>query len=899
MRQMTVSTLARSGTRPDQIAPDNDPFLGSKITAPALPGWVIPRPRLTGHIAAGAALPLTVVTGPPGAGKTTALAAWAASSTPGTVAWVTVDDYDNLPRTFWSSVAEALHQAGVAVPHAVPVLSGGGGIDPAFLRQLASALAAQHPPVFLVLDDLHLITAAASLQELAYLLRYARPGLRVMAAARTDPPLPLHRYRLAGELAEIGAGELSFTVPEAARLMAQHGITLPAQTLELITRRVEGWAAGLRLAALSLDGHPDPALFIKNLAAEDNAITSYLVAEALDAQPVGTRELMLKTSVLHRVSAGLARELTGDEQAAATLTTLVRANAFVQPAGPGWYRYHPLLAEVLRMKLRREAPASVPGLHQRAASWYQQNGLPAEAVAHAAETGDWQRAARIVVDELAIGDLIDPRGSSPIAGRLRQMPDPAALPGGPPRPQPLLAAAALQLADGQDRAYGGPLAAAEHVLERLPADQEVTSRLAAALIRFTAARRSGDLTRARSAASKAQLLFGQLPADQRIRHPRAHAQVLAARGAVDLWTGDFTAATAIFSAAAAAAPEGSLERTACRGHLALIAALDGRLNRACELAEAGTTPPADAAVPSAAVALALVHLERHEPARCRSRLWQADSALRAHPDRLVAALAFLVAARSALTRSRCSYAADLLQRARHGWSPPPWLDHLLAVAESQVSTAAGDIQTALDAAGRAGAGSALDASVALARAWLVAGDIQAARQALASAADAADDSASAGARLEAYLTDAVISYRSGDRGRGHRCLERALRLGEPERYRLPFIVDWAWIWPALRHYPRLATASCWLAGPGQELPGGTPARPAGAVPPAPVVTQPLSRREREVLQHAASLLTTAEIASEMYVSVNTVKSHLKNTFRKLGAATRGEAVRRARQLGLI
>ncbi len=872
------------------------PLLESKITVPALPRWVIPRPRLTERIMGGAATPLTVVTGPPGAGKTTALASWAAAGTaPGQVAWVTLDDYDNRPGSFWSYIAAALDRAGVAVPGGVP--AGSGGDDRGYSRRLASALARQPLPVVLVLDDLHSITAFRLLEELAGVLRYAQPGLRLIAAARADPLLPLHRYRMAGELTDIRAAELSFTVPEAAQLMTQHGITLPAETLELIIKRVAGWAAGLRLTALSLDNHPDPALVIKNLTAEDSAITSYLVAEVLDAQPAATRDLMLTASILDRVSADLAAELAGDDQAVGALTALVRSNAFVEPLGGGWYRFHSLLAEVLRLMLQRESPGRVPRLHQRAARWYLRAGLAGQAAAHLAQLTDWPLTAEIAVDELAVGDLLEPGASSPPADRLRQLPRPVAAPHDQP-PQSLLAAAALRLSDGQDQDCAGLLAAAERLLRQLPAGQGITSRLAAAQIRFGAARRSGDLDGARSAAAQARAMFDQLPDDLRSRHPRTHARVLAARGAVDLWSGNMAAAATAFAAAAAAAPEGSHEQAACRGHLALTEALRGRLNSAVELAAAATAPPFGRSVPAASLALALVHLQRHEPAAWHRRLGQANAALRVRPDRLTSALACLTGARAALAGGRGPVAADLLRLARHDWSPPPWLDHLLTVTESHVHAAAGDIQAALDAAARAGTGAALDARVARARAWLAAGNLRAARQALAGSDGGAPDT---GTLIQAHITEALISYRGGDPAQGRCCLERAIRLGEPEGYRLPYLTDWAWIRPVLRQDPDLASAFSRLSPGGQAPGGGRTARPASAsaAPPALVITEPLSDREREVLQRACSLLSTEELAGELYISINTVKSHLKSIYRKLGAAGRRDAIQRARQLKLI
>ena len=738
----------------------------------------------------------------------------------------------------------------------------------------------------LVLDDLHVITAPWLLEELASMLSHARPGLRLIAAVRKDPLLPLRHYRAAGELTEIRAAELSFTVPEAAKLMTQHGITLPAETLELITRRVAGWAAGLRLTALSLDNHPDPALVIKNLTAEDSAIASYLIAEVLDAQPAAARELMLKTSILERVSPALASELAGDEQAASTLTALARSNAFVEPLCDGWYRVHPLLAEVLRLMLRRDSPGSVPRLHQRAARWYLRNGLAGHAITHMAQISDWAFTAEILVDELAVGDLMEPGAGAPLADRLRQLPRSQTAPDAQTAqaPQSLLATAALELSDAQDQACTRLLDAAEQLLAHLPAGQEITSRLAAAQIRFALARRSGDLDGVRSAAAAGRAMFASLPDDLRARHPRTHALVLSAAGTARLWSGNLAGATADFSAAAAAAPHGSYEQAACRGHLALIEALHGHLNQAAELAAAAATPPFGRSVPAAALALALVHLQRQEPAAWRRRLRQANAALQARPDRLTSALASLAAARAALAESRGPAAADLLRRARRGWSPPPWLDHLLTVTESRVHAAAGDVQAARVKAEETSP--SLAARVAGARAWLAAGDLRAARQALAGPAGVG--APDLGTLIEAHVTGALISYREGDAAQGRRSLERAMRLGEPEGYRLPFIADWTWIRPVLRDDPALSSGFSRLV-----------AQPADAASPDLVITEQLSDREIEVLQRAAAMYSTEEIAGELFISVNTVKTHLKSIYRKLGAAGRRDAVRRARELTLI
>jgi LuxR family maltose regulon positive regulatory protein len=311
------------------------PVLASKITAPGRPGWAVPRPRITKLIAEGARwCSLTVVTGPAGAGKTMALSLWAVAE-PAPVAWVSLDEFDNQPGVFWSYLVAALRRAGISVPGAPPAAARQRAVDHLFLLRLASALAAQDPPVTLVLDDLHLLTDPRVLDGLDYVLRNGGPGLRLVVSSRMDPLLPLHRYRLAGELAEIRAGDLAFSIAEAGLLLARHGITLPADSLECLTRRTEGWAAGVRLAAISMDTHPGPDLFVRELAAEDSALTAYLVQEVLNAQPPQARDVLLSTSILEQVSAEAASELTGNDQAGRILPALARANAFVQPVGGG------------------------------------------------------------------------------------------------------------------------------------------------------------------------------------------------------------------------------------------------------------------------------------------------------------------------------------------------------------------------------------------------------------------------------------------------------------------------------------------------------------------------------------------------------------------------------------
>ncbi|HYB15616.1 MAG TPA: LuxR C-terminal-related transcriptional regulator [Streptosporangiaceae bacterium] len=897
---MAAHVADQPATHPRRPAVSSgDPILEAKITAPSVPEWAVQRPRITKMIAVSTrSCPLTVVTGPPGAGKTMALALWAAAE-PGPVAWVGLDEFDNRPGVFWSYVLAALGRCGVVVPRALRSAVRGREADDGFLLRLAATLADQDPTVTLILDDLHLLTEPQVLKGLDFVLRNSGTGLRLAVSSRMDPLLPLHRYRLTGQLTEIRARDLAFSVAEAGLLLAQHGSTLTAEWLESLTHRTEGWAAGLRLAAISLGTHPDPGRFLTELIIEDSALTGYLVDEVLNAQPPQVRDVLLSTSILKQVSADISVELVGDEQAAGILATLARTNAFVQPIGSGWYRYHTLFAEMLRLKLRHEHPDRVTVLHARAASWYRRNGKLTDAVRHAALIGDWPLAADMVVDGLAIGQLIAPRADQLLAAEFAGMPPGRAW----SEPAPHLVAAAMALAAGQHESCAAALEAADRILERLPADQQVTAQLTGAIIRLYVCLRTGDLVAAAAAVIRAELLVSKMPSGMLTRNPDITQRVLAGRGAVELWSGHLDEAARILEAGADAAPPAEYDATGCLGYLALAEALRGRLYRAAELAgqvthAAGEHRSADdIPAPAALIALAWVYLQRNELRETRLCLKQADSALSVTPDKLIATAAYLVAAGGALAEGRALVAVQIIARARSGGPVPAWLDYQLGLAESRALVAAGDVQGALTAAERAGRGTSLEATVTIAQAWAAAGDGDNAQRALQPALTGGSRVPDR-IRMQAWLVDARLNYASGNQAHGRRSLASALRLAEPEQLRLPFTVESSWLGPVLQRDPELTGPHRQLLAPAlphEQLPSTASPPDQAAI----LVVEPLTEREREVLRHVSGMLNTAEVASEMYISVNTVKTHLRNIYRKLAAAHRSEAVRRARELELI
>jgi LuxR family maltose regulon positive regulatory protein len=522
-------------------------------------------------------------------------------------------------------------------------------------------------------------------------------------------------------------------------------------------------------------------------------------------------------------------------------------------------------------------------------------------VRHAASAGDWELAARTVVDELAIGELIEPDGSEALADGFRDMPHDLRW----TAPQPLLVASAIDLVRGEGALSAAFVCAAEDILGRLPAEAETPSRLAAALIRIALARRSGNLTAAAAAVGTARPLIDAIPPDQHARHPWNQSKVVAGRGAVELWSGRFDDAAVIFTASAVTAgmPRAGYDRADFLGHLALIEALQGKLAHAEELAtesagrrgeDTGPSPSPGSA--AAEVALASVHVDRNELAPARRWQKRADEALQARPDKLLGVAACLVAARQSLAEGRGKPALELVIRARRGWSPPAWLEHRMLLLESWAHVAAADFEQAVETAMRAGPESSLGAAVALAQALLSSGDRQGAAQALAGAPAGNDEPV--GTRLAAWLVDARLSHASGDQVRGRRSLEHALRLGEPEQFRLPFALERDWLRPVLHRDPELAQQYRRLLEPDLVRPGWMePRQRPGHT--APMVVEALSEREREVLEHVSAMESTAEIAAEMYISVNTVKTHLKSIYRKLAVTHRGEAVRRAKKLGLL
>src|SRR5215475_16218814 len=437
------------------VAPEWD-LVATKFHVP--PPGLVPRPRLLERLAQGIGRGLTVVCTPAGFGKTTLLGDWARRSRQ-PIAWLSLDAGDNDPARFWRYVVSALERARPGTCAPVKALLRGAQQSPreAVVTTVINELMTlpSGDQIALILDDYHLIEAPPVHDSFTFLLDRLPPGLRLVLASRVVPPLPLARRRAGGQLAELRAPDLRFTLEETAAFLREAtGLDLPPASVAALQERTEGWAAGVHLAALSLNGHADPAAFVATFAGSHRYVLDYLTEEVLARQPGQVVGFLLETSVLHRLSGAVCDALTGRTDSQALLEALERANLFVVPLDEErrWWRFHHLFADLLRDRLARERPQRVPGLHRAAASWHEQQGLADDAIRHAVAAGEVAWAGQLV--ERHAEEMLW-RGEGATLDRWFR-----ALPAGMLRARPR-----LRLAQTVTAVFGGQLEAAETLLD--------------------------------------------------------------------------------------------------------------------------------------------------------------------------------------------------------------------------------------------------------------------------------------------------------------------------------------------------------------------------------------------------------------------------------------------------
>lgn len=836
---------------------------------------------------------VVAISAPAGSGKTLLVRSWICEAgLANAAAWVSVRRKERDPQRFWISVVDALRSTATPVRGftAAPSLDGG-----AIVERLLEDLASLEGRVWLVIDDLHELHSAEALSQLELLLMRAPAELRFVVSSRHDLGLGLHRLRLEAELTEIRAADLRFTLDEASALLDAAGLELPDKAPALLHERTEGWAAGLRLAALSLAGHPDPESLAAEFSGSDRTVADYLLAEVLDRQPEEVKRLLLRTSVLERISGPLADALTEGAGAERILQELEEANAFVVSLDPRrtWFRYHNLFADLLQLALRRTAPDDVMALHAVAAEWYAEHGYVVEAVRHAQAAEQWTLAGGLLFEHW-VGLVLD--GQSATAhGLLTAFPASA-----------VAADAELTALTAADALVHGSL----HEVERrltlavrrsasLPADRRTRFEVFLAVVRLSLARQHGDQAAVEEEA-------------ERLLSPAKAAESL------QLEIGDDLRAWALINLGIAELLSSRLddaERHVDEGidlahrierpYLEMTGLAHGTLlliYRSYELAvQRGLQ----------AVELA----ERHG--------WGEDPAV---------GVAYTMLGGAMLARGRLEEADRWLGRAERALQveSEPVVNLALHDARGLLELASGDYEEALVSFRKAERLSArvvpdattvmrshtlqtlvkmgnLDGAAAVlaeldeherepmvipvAMLRLARHDPHAATVALAPVLDGS--APFAGWMVEAFLLEAIAHDALRDAGAAARSLERALDLAERDSTLYPFLLHPA---PGQLERHRGETAHAALASEILDLLAG--AMPSEQREPDRL-REPLTKSELRVLRYLPTNLTQPEIAAELYLSVNTVNTHISHLYTKLGTHRRGEAVERARAVGLL
>lgn len=872
--------------------PLGDPFLRTRFALPTKPATFLRRQRLVDHLDQALGTRLTLLNGAAGAGKTLLAADWAAELR-SPVAWLTVEAGDWRPGVFWAYVLQTLSACGAVASDAVGTPSDASTVDRKLLAALAAELNDHGRPVVLVLDEYERVNAPEIAEQLAFVLHHAGRGLRLVLVTRTEPLLPLHRYRAAGDLTEIRAAELAFTPEEAVELLELHGLSLPVHAARALVERTRGWAAGLSLSALAARESADPELYLKEFEADRSTVADFLLAEVLKGQTQETQDLLLRVSVLERFCPDLANALTLRTDAEPILAGLHHENAFVEPLGHSWYQLHPLFGEILRAHLRVRLPGVEPELHRRAARWLRRSGsfLP-ETLAHSASAGDWDFAAGSLIDDLAIGQLFTGLRSDDLNQLFSHMgPDARS-----PATDLVRAAHDLSLCDlerGQARL--------RHAGERLAEDTPglTAARLSWALLDALAARLTGCPARVEKAAEAADELRREVPAHLLDKHPELNALLLTHLGSARLWAGRFDDARAVLTTVACS-PGGAatvLPREESMGHLALLDYLNGWLGRAerkalasvSETERGGQDQPSGCGI--GRLVLAAVAVDRHELDRAQALLDETAQLPSGTRDPVMAAGRALAEAHLLLARGKTGAAVDKANPAVSTAVASPWAASHELLVTSAAHLAEGQPDRAAEVLQEVGVDQPLCA-VQAAAIQLATGHREAAIDLLDSIR--AEGRTGPAVTVRAALVRAQAADEAGDSALARRLVAQALLDARRERLRRPFLNAGAWIRPLLATDPLQSLTTGWLT-PGSARHGEL-SRPESS---PPLVAAELSGREHDVLERLARMMSTEEIAADLYVSVNTVKTHLKSVYRKLAVSRRGEAVRRARELRLL
>jgi LuxR family transcriptional regulator, maltose regulon positive regulatory protein len=872
-------------------------YQGRPLHVAQAPPRLIDRGDLLAALDRAVARKVTIISAPAGSGKTSLLRMWA--DRPGrrdrlAVLQVQRDQHD--AQQFWLALLSAVRQAsGAEPPAATPEFNGRAMVD-----RVLSELADQRGRLILVVDDLHELHSPDALAQLTRLLTNLPPHVHAILTTRHDLPLHLHQLRLAGELAEIRAADLRFTERETRELLNASGIALSEAGAALLHQRTEGWAAGLRLAALSLAGHPDPERFVAEFSGSERTVAEYLLAEMLDRQPGDVQQLLLRTSLLDRVNGELADLLTGRSGSERILLGLEDANAFVVSLDPGrtWFRYHHLFADLLRLELRRTLPEEVPELHRRAADWFLRQGQAADAIRHAQAAGDWPDAARLLADH-SFSLTMD--GQEQTVRALLQ-----AFPPGADYPELALIHAGHNLAQGRLDEAAAHLAVAEAYAETTPPGRQRRLRVAIASLKLALAARRGHL-----AAVIEQARFLDFPVTGQSDEDIALSNDLRAVALMSLGTAE--ASLGLADAERHLREGAVLARKTGRPYLEVrclaqlgfaskirpFATTRKRCQEAIALAERYGWSTEWFIAP-ALITLASTMVWTGEFDEAERWLQRTVLALQTDTGADIRLLVHIVSGMLQAGRGRH-------REALHELSTAEYLGSQLADSHALASQVTGWLLATQARAGLTGEARACLAALDEERAG--SGEVGDAR-AVISLADGDPAAALAGVQdvldgtapvigyvtvVEAQLLAGLAYRQLGDQRAASQAAERALGLAEPDRLVLPFAMTGSR--ELLEALPRHETAHAALLADILDVLQGSP--PVATDPSASPPAEELSPGELRVLRYLPTNLSRPEIAGALSVSPNTVSTHIRSIYAKLQVRDRSSAVQRARELRLL
>jgi LuxR family maltose regulon positive regulatory protein len=905
------------------------PLLETKFHLPRPRRGLVPRPRLSDRLSSSGESALTLVSAPAGFGKTTLLTEWlAAGGEEGqAAAWLSLDQRDNDPALFWTYLVAAVQAVEPEVgSSALAMLQSSSLPIEEVLSTLLNDLAAISNDVVLVLDDYHVIDSHDVQEGMVFLLEHLPPRVRLVIASRADPALPLARLRARGELVEIRAADLRFMPDEAAGyLNGMMGLDLTAPDVAALESRTEGWIAALQLAALSMQGRDDVAGFIAGFSGDDRHIVDYLVGEVLQRQPESVGSFLLETSILGRLTGSLCDAVTGRDGGRPMLEDLDRGNLFLVPLDDRrlWYRYHHLFADMLRARLVDEQPDRVRELHRRASDWYEQNGERPEAFRHAMAGEDFDRAADLV--ELAIPAMGQARQEATVRGWLESLPEEVF----ESRPVLSISYVGVLMQTGQVAGVEARLADAERWLDTIAAgpqglqgpnaprtamvvaDESQLVRLPAqiAVYRAAQARMLGDVA---GTIAHAQRSFDLADEDDHLGRGAAAGLL-----ALAYWTiGDLDRAHRGYSdAMASLETAGYLADTlGCALALADIRIAQGRLRDAMATFSRGLET-ASSSTDHVMRGAADMHVGMSELFRERNDLDAALHHVRTsidlgeHAGLPQNAYRWRVAmAQIRTTQGDLVGALTLLDEAERLYTNDFFPDvRPIAALRARVWVMQGEVDAALGWAREHSLSSDGALSyvrefehVTLARTLMAHQTKDRASRSMLEATTflarllaAAEEGQRSRSVIEILILQALAHQTLADMPAAYASLQRALMLAEPEGYVRIFLDEGAPMTALLRAAAQKGIAPDHV---GRLLADTT------GIDRPPAVQQnlvdPLSSRELEVLQLLRTDLSGPEIARELMVSLNTMRTHTKTIYTKLGVNNRRAAVRRAAELGL-